>query len=98
MKILALSKRQPGTTTAELQPHQMTEARQVWQLHKAGVFREMYFRQDQPGAVVILECASLEEARKALGTLPMVEAGLLDFDVIPLGPFLPLENLFAMQV
>ena len=95
MKILALSRRLPGTTTEQLQPHQLTEARQVWQLHKAGVFREMYFRQDRPGAVVVLECASVEEARRALGTLPMVEAGLLDFDVIPLGPFLPLENLFA---
>jgi hypothetical protein len=95
MKIVALSRRQPGTTTEQLQPHQVAEARQVWQLHKAGVFREMYFRQDRPGAVVILECASVEEAREALGTLPMVEAGLLDFDVIPLGPFLPLENLFA---
>ena len=95
MKILALSKRQPGVTTEQLQAHQVTEARRVWELHKDGVFREIYFRRDHPGAVVILECASLEEARQALGTLPMVEGGLLDFDIIPLGPFLPLENLFA---
>lgn len=95
MKILALSRRQPGTTTEQLQPLQVAEAQQVWRLHKAGVFREMYFRQDSPGAVVVLECASVEEARRALGTLPMVEAGLLDFDVIPLGAFFPLENLFA---
>lgn len=95
MKILALSKRQPGVTAEQLQPHQVSEARRVWELYRNGVFREMYFRQDRPGAVVVLECASVEEARRSLGTLPMVAAGLLDFDVIPLGPFLPLENLFA---
>jgi hypothetical protein len=95
MKILALSKRLPGVTVEQLQPHQVSEARRVWELHRDGVFREMYFRRDRPGAVVVLECVSVEEARQALGTLPMVAAGLLDFDVIPLGPFLPLENLFA---
>lgn len=95
MKILALSRRQPGVTTEQLQPHQVTEAQRVWQLHKDGLFREMYFRRDRPGAVVVLECATEAEARAALATLPMVEAGLIDFDVIPLGPFLPLEHLFA---
>ena len=95
MKILALSKRPPGVTAEQLQPHQVSEARRVWELHRDGVFREMYFRRDRPGAVVVLECASVEEARQSLGTLPMVAAGVLDFDVIPLGPFLPLENLFA---
>jgi muconolactone delta-isomerase len=95
MKILALSKRQPGVTAADIQREVVPEAERVWELYRGGALREIYYRLDRPGAVVVLECADVDEARRVLGTLPMMEAGLIDFDVIPLGPFLPLEQLFA---
>jgi muconolactone delta-isomerase len=94
MKILALSKRPDGVTTEQIAPHRVAEAAQAWELYTSGVFRELYFRTDKPGAVVMLECADVAEAQKALATLPMVEAGVLDFDLIPLGPFLEFRHLF----
>lgn len=95
MKIIAISKLPPGITVEALKHHQVTEAAKAWQFYKSGVFYEIYLRTDQPGAVVVMECADVEEAKAKIDTLPMVKAGVLDFDVIPLGPFLPYELLFS---
>ncbi len=97
MKILALDKILPGATKEKIYPHLKEEAAKAWELHNAGMFREMYFRTDRAGAVLILECADVEEARKLLDSLPLVTAGLVDFDIIPLGPFMPLATLFAKE-
>ena len=97
MKILAIDKILPGATEENIKSHLNQEAVKAWELYKTGVFREMYFRTDRGGAVLIMECADLEEAKKELGDLPLVKAGLVDFDLIPLGPFVPLANLFEKR-
>ncbi|TSE10729.1 hypothetical protein [Aquimarina algiphila] len=56
--------------------------------------RTFYFRKDRPGVVFILECESIEEVRKTLDQLPLVQEGFLDFEYIPLGPLEPLKMLF----
>jgi hypothetical protein len=67
----------------------------VWELDQAGVFRELYFRQDETSAVLILECANIEEAKGFLNTLPLVREGLITFDIIPLTPYPGLARLFG---
>ena len=94
MKILAIDKILPGATEEKIKIHLKEEAAKAWELYSAGVFREMYFRTDRGGAVLIMECADLEEAKKVLDTLPLVKTGLVDFDLIPLGAFVPLATLF----
>ena len=95
MKILALEKELPGVQAADFQPHLAAEAARAWELYQAGVFREMYFRQDRPEAVLILECADVDEAQVTLNTLPLVKAGLITFDVIPLVAYPGFARLFA---
>jgi hypothetical protein len=95
MKILALEKDVPGVAPAKFHPHLKAEALRVWELYQAGVLRELYFRADTPAAVLVLECASLEEAEQALATLPLVQAGLIQFEVIPLLPYPGFARLFA---
>lgn len=97
MKILALDKILPGATPEKIYPHLKEEAAKVWELHTQGTIREFYFRQDRPGAVLMLECASVEEDRALIDSLPIVKAGLVDFDLIPLGAFAPLATLFAKE-
>ena len=94
MKILAISKRPPGATAARLAALAVDEAARVWALQCAGTIREIYFCAERPAAVVILECTDGDEARDILATLPMVEAGVLDFDILPLQPFDHYERLF----
>jgi len=95
MRILALEHDAPGLSDADFQPHLRAEAGRVWELQQAGVLRELYFRQDEDAAVLVLECADADEARRVLETLPLVRAGLITFEIIPLRPYPGLARLFA---
>ena len=94
MKILALEHELPGATVEKFQQFAKAEARKVWELHQIGVIREMYFRADKNDAVLILECASVIEAQEILATLPLVKAGLISFEVIPLKAYTGFARLF----
>ena len=94
MKIIALERELPGITQEQYSPYLRTEAAMVWELYQSDRVRELYFRQDQSTAVLVLECANIEEARTMLSGLPLVQAGLSDFDLIPLRPYPGFSRLF----
>ena len=94
MKILALERDWPGLTDIDFQPHLKAEARRAWELHQAGVIRELYFDAREHTAVLVLECTTLEDAQAALDTLPLVERGLITFELIPLQPYDGFGRLF----
>lgn len=95
MKLLCLDIPQPGAGLEKYQPHMVAEARHAWHLYKNGIVRDFYFRQDRPGVALIAECDSVEAAKQALSEFPLAKAGLIDWEVIPLGPFVNWELLFA---
>jgi hypothetical protein len=45
--------------------------------------------------VLTLECSDVDEARGVLAELPLVAAGLIDFELIPLRAYPGLARLFA---
>jgi len=94
MKILATEIETEGVKAEQFRPHRKAEARRVWELYQSGVVRELYFRADRSEAVLILECADITEARQTLESLPLVKAGLITFDVIPLIPYPGFARLF----
>lgn len=94
MKILALEHELPGMTDADFAPHLKAEARRAWQLYQQDVLREMYFRRDRDEAVLVLERRDLAEAEAALNTLPLVQRGLITFELIPLAPYPGFARLF----
>ena len=95
MKILAIAKVDPQTTPEKIRPYLEAEVKHAWKLYKEGALREMYSCQDRPlGVVFVLECDSVDEARKNLDELPFVREKLIDFEIIPLGPFSYFEMLF----
>ena len=95
MKILALEKEIPNSTPDKFAPHLKAEAARIWELYKSGQLREIYFHGDRSEAVLIFECADIEEAHQMLATLPMVREGLIRFEVIPLVPYPGFERLFG---
>jgi len=96
MKILAIEHELPGAASDRFTPHlKRAEAARVWALQQADVIREAYFRADRSEAVLVLECATVDEAERALATLPMVAANLIAFEIIPLAPYPGLSRLFA---
>ncbi|UZP68823.1 hypothetical protein N1030_07580 [Desulfovibrio mangrovi] len=93
MKILALDKVLESATPEGIKGNFMKEVNQMVKLYLADVVREIYFRQDRSGTVLVMEAATLEDARNMIDTLPLVKAKMIDFDLIPLGPFMPLALL-----
>jgi muconolactone delta-isomerase len=94
MKILALERDVPGVTDEQCAPHLAAEAARAWELHQAGVIRELHFRADEDAAVLMLECSDLAEAERALGSLPLVRLGLISFDLVPLRAYPGFARLF----
>ena len=97
MKILAMEKEIVGSRTEQLSQQLILEAKQVWKLYQEGFIREFYFRQDQSKAVLILECTNREEALRVLDSLPLVQQGLIAFDLIPLIPYPGFSRLFVQN-
>jgi muconolactone delta-isomerase len=98
MKVLALEKEVAGVVEAQFtQELLQAEAAKAWELYQAGVLRELYFHAEKHEAVLILECDSVEEARSHLASLPLVDARLIDFEIIPLAPYPGFSRLFALD-
>jgi muconolactone delta-isomerase len=98
MKILALERELPGAAPDAFGKLSRAEAARLWELVQGGVVRETWFRAGRSEAVLALECGTEEEASKQLASLPLVQAGLITFDLIPLAPYPGFARLFAQEV
>lgn len=97
MKIPALKKETRGTTAGQFRPYLRAEAARAYELYQLGILRELYFNQEQDTAVLMLECAGPDEARSVLSALPLVQAGLITFELIPLAPYPGFSRLFKQR-
>lgn len=95
MKILAIERQLPGISPEAFHEYLKPEAARLWELSQEGRIRELYFRQDRAEAVLMLECENAEEAHRLLASLPLVEEGLISFEVIPLRAYPGFSRLFA---
>ena len=84
-----------GISLEQMYPYIKPEAAKVWELYTAGSVRTIYYRDDVPGAILILEVADAIEASEIVKTLPLVNNDLLAVEIIPLKPYTGLEQLFT---
>ena len=88
MQFLSLSTRRTDRfTDAEFAELVDAEASRARELYAAGFIRQIWHRGDLPGACMVLEADSLDEARARLYTLPLIRAGMLDVSIVPLEPY-----------
>jgi len=93
MRILAIETPVEGLTESRFTREiAAAEALRAWDLHQSRAIRELYFRADSPAAV--LECVDVAEAQTVLASLPMVAAGLISFEVVPLQAYTGFARLF----
>lgn len=96
MKVLAIEKDVEGVTDEAFTDEVLREeAGRAWELFQEGVIRELYFRADRHAAVLVLECGDATAAERALATLPLVQRGLIAFELIPLAPYPGFSRLFS---
>ena len=93
MQFLTLSTRRTDRfSEAEFAELVETEASRARELYAAGFIRQIWHRADLPGACMVLEADSLEEAHARLRTLPLIGAGMLDVSIVPLMPYAGFSN------
>lgn len=64
------------------------EAERARELYADGIFRQVWGRGDHPGAVVLIEAGTLDEASAVLASLPLAVREMLSLDVlVPLTPY-----------
>ena len=96
MRFLAIERPVAGVTDDRFTPElAAAEARRAWELNQAGSIRELFFRADESAAVLTLECSDIDEARLVLAQLPLVAAGLIEFELIPLRAYPGFARLFT---
>lgn len=63
------------------------EIERARELYADGFIRQIWHRGDRPGACILIEADTLEQARAHLHTLPLIRAGMLDVSIVPLMPY-----------
>jgi hypothetical protein len=69
--------------------------RDTVRLYLAGKIDQWYLKQDQSGVVFMMNVTDPKEALELLGKFPFGQAGLMEFQIIPLGPIAPLRVLLT---
>lgn len=95
VKLLAIGSLTAKATPKELMAILPSEARETARLYLAGKIDQWYSRQDQSGVVFVMNLTDPKEAHALLETLPLGQAGLMEFQIIPLGPLGPLRLLLS---
>jgi hypothetical protein len=93
MKVLCISKWTKPPTQEERDAILPKEVPATLRLYLDGVIEQMWFKQDAPGVVFLVQADSVDAAKAHLDGLPLGQAGLMDFDFIPVGPLAPLGML-----
>jgi hypothetical protein len=77
-----------GTVTepAQLAPHAEEEARVLRELKDDGIVLSAYRRHDRPGAFLLVEADSLQDARDELSRLPFAANGLVTYEYTEISP------------
>jgi hypothetical protein len=88
MQFIVLSRRRTEQfSDADFEQAIPAETDQVRKLYIDGVVRQIWLREDLPGACFTLEAPDLATAHATIDTLPMAVSGLSEFTVIPLRPY-----------
>jgi hypothetical protein len=94
-KLLAIGSFTAKGTPEQWKPLLPSEVRDTVRLYLAGKIDQWYVKQDQSGVVFMMNVTDSKEALELLGKFPFGRAGLMEFQIIPLGPISPLRSLLA---
>ena len=96
-KILAIGTINPGVDPAKVFAILPNEVRDTVDLYLNGKIDQWYSQQEHRGVVFILNVTNPAAARDMLEKLPLGQAHLMSFELIPIGPLNPLRQLQGMK-
>jgi hypothetical protein len=95
-RILAIGTLNAGVDLAAARAILPTEVRETVKLYLDGKIDQWYSLQGRPGVAFILNVTDVAEAHEMLEKLPLGQAHLMNFELIPLAPLNPLRQLQGM--
>src|SRR6516164_10055718 len=96
-KILAIGTINPGVEREKVFAMLPEEVRETANLYLDGKIDQWYSPQNGKGVVFILNVTDPAAARDMLEKLPLGQAHLMNFELIPIGPLNPLRQLQGMK-
>src|SRR5271155_2518307 len=94
-RILAIGTLNPGVDPAAARAILPTEVRETVKLYLNGKIDQWYSLQGRSGVAFILNVTDVAEAHEMLEKLPLGQAHLMSFELIPLAPLNPLRQLLG---
>lgn len=92
MKVMAIGTLKP-LSPEQAQAHMPSEVPATLQLYLDGKMEQFWLQDQSKGVIFLMNVESVDEADKLLKNLPLGRANLLTFDLLPIGPLLPLRLL-----
>jgi hypothetical protein len=92
MKVMAVGTLKP-LTPEQRQQYLPKEVPATLQLYLDNKMEQFWLRDKEAGVIFLMNVDSVEEANRLLKALPLGQANLLTFDLMPIGPLTPLGML-----
>ena len=96
MKVMAVGTLKP-LSQEQRQQYLPQEVPATLQLYLDGKMEQFWLREKEVGVIFLMNVHSVDEADKLLKGLPLGQANLLTFDLMPIGPLLPLGMLMTAK-
>jgi muconolactone delta-isomerase len=92
MKVMAIGTLKP-LSPEQRQRYLPAEVPATLQLYLDGKMEQFWLRDKEEGVIFLMSVDSVDEADRLLKALPLGQANLLTFDLMPIGPLMPLGML-----
>ena len=92
MKVMAIGTLKP-LTDEQRKTYLPKEVPATLQLYLDGKMEQFWLRDGEAGVIFLMSVGSVAEADALLKELPLGQADLLTFDLLPIGPLAPLGML-----
>ncbi len=92
MKVFAIASSKPTLTPDELKKHMPNEVPATLKHYLDGTVEQMWFHEGA-GPIFLMNVESIDKAKASLDTLPLVAAGHMSYELMPVGPLMPLGML-----
>jgi hypothetical protein len=92
MKVMAIGTLKP-LTPEQRQMYLPKEVPATLKLYVEGKMEQFWLRENEAGVIFLMTVDSVEEADALLKALPLGQANLLTFELMPIGPLTPLGML-----
>ncbi len=92
MKVMAIGTLKP-LSPEQRQRYLPAEVPATLQLYLDGKMEQFWLQDKESGVIFLMNVDSVDEADKLLKGLPLGQADLLTFELLPIGPLMPLGML-----